>query len=72
MTFPEICCAIIGRCAKFLIKYERVTGDQFVAVYNGADMDEVMGKKTEEAASEAADTAADAETPVSETEEENA
>ena len=62
----------LDACAKFLIKYERVTGDQFVAVYNGADMDEVMGKKTEEAASEAADTAADAETPVSETEEENA
>ena len=25
-----------------LLKYERVTGDQFVAVYDGEDMDAVM------------------------------
>jgi cell division protease FtsH len=36
-------------CAKLLLKYERVTGEQFVAVYEGQDMDEVMAKpETEE------------------------
>ena len=34
--------------AEMLIKYERVSGEQFEAVYRGADMDEVMGKKKAE------------------------
>ena len=41
--------------AEMLIKYERVSGEQFEAVYRGADMDEVMGKKkveTQEPSSE--------------------
>ncbi len=29
-------------CAKLLLKYERVTGEEFVAVFEGRDMDEVM------------------------------
>lgn len=34
--------------AEMLIKYERVSGEQFEAVYRGADMDEVItGKKSE-------------------------
>ena len=32
----------LDRCAAMLLKYERVTGDQFVAVYDGGDMDAVM------------------------------
>ena len=32
--------------SEMLIKYERVTGDQFEAVYRGADADEVMQGKT--------------------------
>ena len=35
----------LDACAKLLMKYERVTGEEFVAVLNGADMDEVMAKK---------------------------
>ena len=35
-------------CAKLLLKYERVTGEQFTEVLNGADMDEVMAAKTNE------------------------
>ena len=38
----------LDACAKLLLKYERVTGEQFVAVFNGADMDEVMRKPSEE------------------------
>ncbi len=36
-------------CAKLLLKYERVTGEQFVAVLNGRDMDSVMSGTEEEA-----------------------
>ena len=32
----------LDACAALLIKYERVTGEQFIAVYEGRDMDEVM------------------------------
>ena len=36
-------------CAKLLLKYERVTGEQFVRVLEGEDMDAVMGQpETEE------------------------
>ena len=38
----------LDACAKLLLKYERVTGEQFVAVFNGADMDEVMRKPSDE------------------------
>ncbi len=38
----------LDACAKLLLKYERVTGEQFVAVFNGADMDDVMRKPSEE------------------------
>ncbi len=34
----------LDACAKLLLKYERVTGEQFVAVLEGRDMDEVMAK----------------------------
>ena len=34
--------ADLDRCAAMLLKYERVTGEQFIEVYNGADMDAVM------------------------------
>jgi cell division protease FtsH len=43
----------LDACAKLLLKYERVTGEQFVAVFNGADMDEVMRKPSEEDETEA-------------------
>ena len=33
------------KVAEMLLKYERVTGEQFEAVYRGADADEVMNKK---------------------------
>ena len=39
--------------AEMLLKYERVTGDAFEAVYRGADPDEVMGKKPAAPAAEA-------------------
>ncbi len=39
-------------CAKLLLKYERVTGKQFVAVLEGQDADAVMAAKDEENASE--------------------
>ena len=38
----------LERCANLLIKYERVTGEQFVSVLNGEDMDVVMSRKVEE------------------------
>ena len=38
----------LDRCAEFLLKYERVTGEQFVEVLNGGDMDEVMSRPSEE------------------------
>ena len=46
----------LDACAKLLLKYERVTGEQFVAVLNGGDMDEVMAKKTEESEPSAPET----------------
>ena len=41
-------------CAKLLLKYERVTGEQFVAVLEGQDMDTVMAKPEPEQPSEPA------------------
>jgi cell division protease FtsH len=38
----------LDACAKLLLKYERVTGEQFAQVLKGADMDEVMAAKTNE------------------------
>ena len=38
----------LDACAKLLLKYERVTGEQFVAVLEGADMDEVMERNPSE------------------------
>lgn len=35
----------LDACAALLLKYERVTGKQFVAVLNGENMDEVMQRK---------------------------
>ena len=35
----------LDACAALLIKYERVTGEEFVAVYHGENMDEVMNRK---------------------------
>ena len=35
----------LDACAALLLKYERVTGEQFIAVYQGGDMDEVMRAK---------------------------
>ncbi len=37
----------LDACAALLLKYERVTGEEFVAVFNGADMDEVMQRGDE-------------------------
>ena len=37
----------LDACAKLLLKYERVTGEQFVAVLDGADMDAVMNAQPE-------------------------
>ena len=38
----------LDACAALLLKYERVTGEQFIAVYNGEDMDTVMQRVREE------------------------
>ena len=37
----------LDACAKLLLKYERVTGEQFAAVLDGADMDAVMNAQPE-------------------------
>ncbi len=42
----------LDRCAELLLKYERVTGEQFAAVYEGADMDAVMSRPEIEANSD--------------------
>ncbi len=56
----------LDRCARLLLKYERVTGEQFVAVLNGGDMDEVMNRSEE--APEAQEKTEQPEEPKSETE----
>ena len=38
----------LDACAALLLKYERVTGEQFIAVYNGQDMDEVMRRQPQQ------------------------
>ena len=38
----------LDACAALLLKYERVTGEEFVAVYRGEDMDTVMQKSAQE------------------------
>ena len=38
----------LDACAALLLKYERVTGEEFVAVYQGEDMDTVMQKSAQE------------------------
>ncbi len=38
----------LDACAALLLKYERVTGEEFVAVFNGEDMDAVMKKDAKE------------------------
>jgi len=55
----------LDACAALLLKYERVTGEQFIAVYQGADMDAVMRKTPTEPEATPADTA-EAEPPKSE------
>lgn len=46
----------LDACAALLLKYERVTGEEFIAVYNGRDMDEVMNRTAaEESAQEPAE-----------------
>ena len=40
----------LDACAALLLKYERVTGEEFIAVYNGQDMDEVMQRGAAEEA----------------------
>ena len=48
----------LDACAALLLKYERVTGEEFIAVYNGRDMDEVMNRTVaEESAQEPAEEA---------------
>ncbi len=47
----------LDACAKLLLKYERVTGEEFIAVYRGADMDAVMHKTTVEPEPTPADAA---------------
>ena len=48
----------LDACAALLLKYERVTGEEFIAVYNGRDMDEVMNRTAaEESAKEPAEEA---------------
>ena len=48
----------LDACAALLLKYERVTGEEFIAVYNGRDMDEVMNRTAaEESAQEPAEEA---------------
>ena len=66
----------LDRVAEMLIRYERVTGEEFAAVYNGADAQEVLGRQpTAEQAPEAdaePETAAagDAAAPEAETQDE--
>ena len=40
--------AELDACAALLLKYERVTGSQFIAVYEGQDMDEVMRRPVDD------------------------
>ena len=58
----------LDRCAEFLLKYERVTGEQFVEVLNGGDMDEVMSRSSEENAQTEPEKTEDSEEQPSETE----
>jgi cell division protease FtsH len=63
----------LDACAKLLLKYERVTGEQFAAVLNGEDMDAVMEQHPEpEETPEEAPKAEPAEAPEENTTEENA
>ncbi len=52
----------LDACAALLLKYERVTGKQFVAVLNGENMDEVMQRKEEDEDVSEQTTAAEAKT----------
>lgn len=46
----------LDACAALLLKYERVTGEEFIAVYNGQDMDEVMQRGAAEEAKHVEET----------------
>ena len=52
----------LDRVAEMLIRYERVTGEEFAAVYNGADAQEVLGRQqtTEQTPKADADAAPEA------------
>ena len=42
----------LDRVADMLIRYERVTGDEFAAVYNGADAEQVLGRSDKAASAD--------------------
>ena len=44
----------LDRVADMLIRYERVTGDEFAAVYNGADAEQVLGRSDKAASADGA------------------
>ncbi len=56
----------LDRVAEMLIRYERVTGEEFAAVYNGADAQEVLGRQQTTEQTPKADANAAPEAPVSE------
>ena len=56
----------LDRVAEMLIRYERVTGEEFVAVYNGADAQEVLGRQQTTEQTPKADANATPEAAVSE------
>ena len=56
----------LDRVAEMLIRYERVTGEEFAAVYNGADAQEVLGRQQTTGQTPKADANAAPEAAVSE------
>ena len=56
----------LDRVAEMLIRYERVTGEEFAAVYNGADAQEVLGRQQTTEQTPKADANAAPEAAVSE------
>lgn len=56
----------LDRVAEMLIRYERVTGEEFAAVYNGADAQEVLGRQQTAEQTPKADANAAPEAAVSE------
>ena len=61
--------AALDRVAEMLIKYERVTGEEFAAVYNGADAEQVVNSDVFFRKNGKGEPEATAETPVEATDE---